>query len=126
LHSLPAKKANARRFSAIQRAFLALSTKQTKKEKVSHPFFPAYAPKIIHDANGKSLVCVYESDAPPLSDFHQKLISLFIRPLYQLGTFFERQRMTRFEKAVFKLVYHLRSFVWRLHDRRIQNTKSNL
>jgi hypothetical protein len=64
-------------------------------------------------------VGVYESNAPPLSDFHQKLMGLIKGTFYKLGTFCHRHGFALGEKVAFKLVYHLRSFVWSLHDKRV-------
>lgn len=41
---------------------------------------------------------VYESDAPPLSNFHQKLARLIVRPLY--GVFPSRRRRNAFRVVV--------------------------
>ena len=78
--------------------------------------------KTIRDTYREVAPGVYESDAPPLSNFHQNLMRLIYGTVYQLGALCNRHGLSRCEKLAFECVYQLRSWVWRLHDKRVQSS----
>jgi hypothetical protein len=86
--------------------------------------FPARAREYVRKHYREVLPGVYESDAPPLSYFHQKLARLLVRPLYGVGDRLHRYGLTRCEKHVLKLAYELRAWIWRRHDKRMEKLKS--